>query len=115
MPGNALHPIENVTCPLDGTKYFFKKFSVEDEEVDLLADAISANVTAIVHVHIEVVSAGIIAIKVNGQPSNVADGKSVQIATPWDRRMSFFNLSCIRTAGTDPVDIEVEYWSGEEN
>jgi hypothetical protein len=110
---NLHAPVENTTLPVDGKEYHFAKYSVEDTNVDILSPAATALGVSAVHVKIEVVSAGTIGISVNGIPADPANGKTAQLATPWDVRMRFENLLVVRTAGTDPVDIEVEAWGGE--
>lgn len=102
------------TMPVDGIGYFFKKFNIEGDEVDILADALDEFEKSIVHVEIEVMDIGAIGVSVNGVPSSPASGKTITLSLPWSFRGGpITSMSAVRISGSSPVPIEVEYYTCE--
>lgn len=115
MSPNLGQPSQNITLPVDGKSYYFKKFDVGDTPVDLLtSEVVDALENQIINVSIEVITNGTIGISVNGVPDSAAEGKTVQQYLPWNRRMKFDSLSAVMTSDDNASEtVEVEYFTGE--
>ena len=116
---------QHVVLPLDGSKYFFKRFTLSSSvETDILADAMAALPFGVIRVRLNVdVASGAAACRIaaNGSPALAVNGKDVFnvflgasaiIVQPWEAAMLFTSLVALQIGETS-CDIEVEYWSGQ--